>query len=393
MLIIFSTRSEEKMKILFWKDLTSDPPLEKQGGKERLDILFSPYRLLIIIVISIFAAQIYINVIFYLLPPLSLPVQAILGSLLLISSIFPMLYFFLLRPMALHINERRQAEEALRDSEEKYHTLFEQSKDPIYITTTAGEFIDINSSMVDLFHYTREEMMKLNSRELYVHPEDRDRFQQEIEKNWTVKDFEAEFHTKDGTEIDGLVTSTVWRDKEGRIIGYQGMIRDITERKQAEVKLKYLSTHDSLTGLYNRTYFEEEMNRLERGRKFPVSIVMADVDGLKKINDTYGHAAGDELLQRTAELMKSSFRADDVVARIGGDEFAVFLPYTDASSVEFVLNRVKISIESHNTASQKDPLSLSFGVATCEKGERLANVLKEADRFMYQNKLARKQAS
>jgi diguanylate cyclase (GGDEF)-like protein/PAS domain S-box-containing protein len=302
-----------------------------------------------------------------------------------------MLYFFLLRPMALHINERRQAEDALRESEEKYHTLFEQSKDPIYITTTVGEFIDINSSMVDLFHYSREEMMKLNARALYVHSEDRDRFQQQMEKTWTVKDFDAKFHTKDGSEIDCLVTSTVWRDKEGRIIGYQGMIRDITERKQAEMKLKYLSTHDALTGLYNRTYFEEEMARLERGRKFPVSIVMADVDGLKKVNDTYGHAAGDDLLQRAAEIMKSSFRADDVVARIGGDEFAVFLPYTDASSVDFVLARVKTSIENHNKAFKKDPLSLSFGVATCEKGERLANVLNDADRYMYQNKLARKE--
>ncbi|MBE3072824.1 MAG: GGDEF domain-containing protein, partial [Acidobacteria bacterium] len=155
---------------------------------------------------------------------------------------------------------------------------------------------------------------------------------------------------------------------------------------QTEEELRYLGTHDALTGLYNRSFLVEEMARLERGRGFPVSIVMADVDHLKEANDQDGHAIGDALLKRVAQALTAAFRAADVVARIGGDEFAVLLPATDATAARVSLQRVRQVIEENNAAHPGTPIRLSLGVSTAEKPSPLAVVLKEADANMYREK-------
>ncbi len=164
------------------------------------------------------------------------------------------------------------------------------------------------------------------------------------------------------------------------------------QRKRMEEKLLYVGTHDALTGLYNRTHFEEETTRLERGRQFPISILMVDVNGLKAVNDSQGHEAGDELLRRTAQILLISVRVEDMVARIGGDEFAVLLTGTDVSTAEKAVERIRKNLEAHNSKYNGPPLSLSLGVATGEKGSSLAKILKEADKNMYQDKLLRYKA-
>jgi diguanylate cyclase (GGDEF)-like protein len=151
-----------------------------------------------------------------------------------------------------------------------------------------------------------------------------------------------------------------------------------------------MGTHDDLTGLYNRAFFEVEMARFERGRAFPISIVMADVDGLKMVNDTKGHRAGDELLKLAAQVMRKAFRADDIVARIGGDEFAAILPGTDSSVTESIVERVRSSLPFHNEDYPDLLLSLSIGTAEGKKGDILANVHKRADKLMYEEKKRKK---
>jgi len=131
------------------------------------------------------------------------------------------------------VTEHMRAEEALRESEEKYRALFQESREAIYITTREGKFVDINQSFLDLFGYTREEMAGLKSQETYANPDDRSRFQQEIEQKGSVRDFELNLRKKDGKEMDCLLTATVRRAADGRILGYHGIIRNITEHKQA----------------------------------------------------------------------------------------------------------------------------------------------------------------
>jgi diguanylate cyclase (GGDEF)-like protein/PAS domain S-box-containing protein len=162
---------------------------------------------------------------------------------------------------------------------------------------------------------------------------------------------------------------------------------DIQARKQAEMKLQYLSMHDSLTGLYNRSYFVDSIEQIERGRHFPVSILMADVDNLKKTNDTQGHTAGDELLKRVAHVLTTAFRAEDIIARIGGDEFAVLLPDTDADAAVDALQRLSVILHEHNALkSTNSPLHLSYGISTAQYGRPLLEALKEADSLMYYHK-------
>ncbi|MGB9700615.1 MAG: PAS domain S-box protein [Thermodesulfobacteriota bacterium] len=135
---------------------------------------------------------------------------------------------------SLLFNEHKKAEEALRESEEKYRNLFSYSLDAVYLSTKEGKFIDFNQATVDLFGYSRDELFTINIRQLYANPEDRPRFQREIEQKGALKEYEVKFRRKDGTEIDCLLTATLRFDKDGRIIGYQGIIRDITQRKKLE---------------------------------------------------------------------------------------------------------------------------------------------------------------
>src|SRR6056297_4125829 len=178
---------------------------------------------------------------------------------------------------------------------------------------------------------------------------------------------------------------TKWSE-DGTPLIMSGTHTDITEKKQEQKQIEYLSFHDPLTGLYNRRYMEDSIKRLDTDRNIPFSIIAADVDGLKLTNDAYGHEMGDKLLITAAEILKKSCRKEDIVCRVGGDEFLILLPNIDENKVNEIIKR--IAEESQNTKLDSVIVSLAVGYSTKNKKEKnIIEVYKEADNNMYKNKL------
>ncbi len=167
--------------------------------------------------------------------------------------------------------------------------------------------------------------------------------------------------------------------------------QEIIQRKNIQAELLHQSTHDALTGIYNRTFFEQELTRLEKEGSYPISILVSDADNLKLTNDRLGHAIGDELLRQGASVLRSVFRSKDVLARIGGDEFAVILPETDATTVQQLLERAQARLNEHNKQFPELAIHLSIGVATAENS-KLIETFNLADQQMYAEKARRKAA-
>lgn len=279
--------------------------------------------------------------------------------------------------------------EKFKENDQKYQKIFNSAMDSFIILDKEGNILDLNAQTEKMFECQYSELIKLSVKDI-LHPDYYTSFER----------FMKEVYYKGYSQCELLNIrqdgSNFFADLRGTLFEHHGqlnlfaIIREITERKQMERWTRYLLTHDPLTGLYNRAYFEEEISKLERGRIFPVSIIMVDVDGMKSINDSQGHKAGDEFLRRASQVLRISFRSEDVVARIGGDEFAILLPGADSGKAREVLLRLNHSISENNSNKQQRlRLNLSFGAATGYQGADLSKVLEEADMHMYEHKLSK----
>ncbi len=190
----------------------------------------------------------------------------------------------------------------------------------------------------------------------------------------------------DGTALHLLLQFSVLPGHERTWSQVQVALIDITARKKAEAYLEYLGKHDVLTRLYNRSFYVDELNRLERKGPFPVTVVIVDLDDLKAVNDQWGHAAGDDLLRRLGEVLTSLVEKPNHAARIGGDEFAILLPGTDAEAGTAVVEALFKLVEMNNQFYSQRTLKVSVGMATSKVGERLESTIKRADLRMYNNK-------
>lgn len=181
------------------------------------------------------------------------------------------------------------------------------------------------------------------------------------------------------------------KDEKGNILGVVLVFRDYTEKKEKQERILYLSYHDQLTGLFNRRYFEEELSRLDTERNLPFSIAMIDVNGLKLTNDAFGHLKGDELLKCIAAIIKKECRADDIVARIGGDEFVVLLPKTTSVEAEHILNRIYQNVAEEPFDSIVMSVSIGWDTKT-SIDQNIMEIFVKSEENMYRKKLSESQS-
>ena len=192
--------------------------------------------------------------------------------------------------------------------------------------------------------------------------------------------------SQDGVERPIEESAAAIKGEDSSINGVVLVFRDITEKNNRQLKIEYLSYRDQLTGLYNRRFFEEELNRLNNERNLPLTLVIIDVNGLKLTNDAFGHIIGDKLLQRVADVLKRESRKDEIIARIGGDEFVILLPKTNSDEASVILNRINKAIANEKINSIN--LSISYGWATKQDiREEMDVVFKKAEDYMYSRKM------
>lgn len=287
------------------------------------------------------------------------------------------------------ITEKKQMEAALRRNEHEFRTLVESSPDIILRLDRDMRYMFVNATYERITGISREQFIGRTNRELGMPENLSEQWQKAVKKAIASgREVKIEF------SFSGLFGMRhFWGNiipefaSSGMVQSLMMVARDITERKQAEDHIRYISFHDRVTGLYNRAYFEEELRRLDTGRALPLSFIMGDVNNLKLVNDAFGHTEGDQLLRSVADILKKSCRNSDIIARWGGDEFAIILPNTDNATAQKICTRIKTAAENHNHAVIAP--SIALGAAVKERATQAAHqVIVAAEEHMYDNKLA-----
>jgi len=284
---------------------------------------------------------------------------------------------------------RAAAEKALLESEERFRRVFEDSPTGMALLGFDDRIVSSNTALSEMLEAPPEQLLGQSLFGL-AHPEDREHIRSLV-RTLLAGEIGA---IREDVRLLARQGQVVWARVSVRLLPEAGggeghllvVLANISERKELEARLRFLSFHDPLTQLYNRTFFEEEMARVGRSRRYPVSLLVADLDGLKSINDRLGHAAGDEAIRHTADVLRAAFRQEDVLARLGGDEFAAMMAGADASAAAAMISRVRALAERHVGEGCACGLRLSLGVATAEGGESLIEALHLADVRMYEQK-------
>jgi diguanylate cyclase (GGDEF)-like protein/PAS domain S-box-containing protein len=289
------------------------------------------------------------------------------------------------------ITERKLMESKLERERALINSLMEKIPESIYFKDLKSRFLRINRSLAENIGLKNtDDAIGKSDFDFYTKEHAQQAYEDEqkiIETGQSIVDIEEKETFKDKPDKWVSTTKMPLHNEHGDIIGTFGISKDITEKKKAEEKIKYLSFHDVLTSLFNRAYFEEELKRLDTERQLPLTIVMGDVNGLKLMNDAYGHDKGDILLKKIASILQESFRKEDIVSRWGGDEFIAILPKTYTKDTENIIKRIREKCKKQSTPDM--PLSISLGVSTKRSpAEDIEKTLKDAEDKMYKNKIS-----
>ena len=299
--------------------------------------------------------------------------------------------------ISMQLRSMETANEILAQKEERWQLALRGNKDGIWDWNLLTDEIFLSDRCHEMLGFAPGEGPTTHQAMIEsVHSDDRPVLEQKLSAHLIGDEpfFEIEYRRlcKDGSYKWLHDHGQALWNPGGKAIRMAGSLTDITERKQMEEKLYYFSMHDSLTGLYNRAFFEEELQRLNDNRYLPIAVIICDVDGLKLYNDSFGHVLGDRLIQSAAAVLSQTFRSSDIVARIGGDEFAVLLPQITREAVDHALGRLLTAVDKLNASSEGFLLSLSTGMSISQGGSvNLLRMFKEADNNMYREKLQRSQ--
>ncbi len=296
-------------------------------------------------------------------------------------------------PVALWLQDfsdkKRWVLEMQNKSGKDIREFLKEHPDEFFTMSKLGKIISLNAASLILFHAKDKADLQANLGSIVSDESRKEQINTicSLLDGKTTLEKEMVYKNLDGEKLYVIAKLTVLPGSEESWDRILFSNVDITERKLTEDRLTYISLHDMMTDVYNRVFFEEEMARMEKSRLRPISILIGDMDNLKEINDLHGHHAGDLALQNIANIFKKCFRSEDVIARIGGDEFSILLPNVDANLIKQINQRVLDQVILHNQSNAKNiPLSISTGYGTAYKGDLLTDVFQLADERMYQEK-------
>jgi diguanylate cyclase (GGDEF)-like protein/PAS domain S-box-containing protein len=295
-----------------------------------------------------------------------------------------------------NITRRKLSEIAAYNAEERYRSIFENAIEGIYQTSADGQYLNVNPALVKIYGYDSVSELTLGisniEKQLYVDPRKRDEFVNLMSIHGLVKNFEAQVYRKNGEIIWISENAREVRDAKGNVTLYEGIVEDITERKDHERQIEYQATHDALTGLPNRTLLADRLQQcisIADRYKHKVAVAFVDLDQFKLINDTIGHDAGDELLKVMAGRLSHCMRESDTVVRLGGDEFVLLLTrLQNIEDVAEIMHRVLSSVAEPCVIKGRDfVITCSIGISVYPDDTRdVSTLLKYSDSAMYKSK-------
>lgn len=289
-----------------------------------------------------------------------------------------------------NITERKNAELALKTKEKQYKKIFNSAPIGMLVEDSEGNILEVNEELCEMTGFSKDELVGDNIFNKLVTEERIEQAKKHIDTILGGEDLEFNL---DNINKNGEHYYTHFKETKIKLpdrgTGILSMQVDLTKLRIKEKKLEYLSYNDQLTGLYNRAYFDQELKRLNNKDELPLSMLVIDVNGLKMINDVYGHLAGDKLIKKAAEVLRSSLREGDVLARFGGDEFAIILPQTSKKNAEKIVKRIREESKKIDVEGNK----LSFGIGLAVKSnskQDIKEIFNKADKNMYEDKLLKK---
>ncbi|MFW6386940.1 MAG: HD domain-containing phosphohydrolase [Bacillota bacterium] len=304
------------------------------------------------------------------------------GVIFLSFVIFAFLSYFLSR-------YQYNIEQKWKLKSNQYETIFDNSNDAIFLVDVAdGEFKyrRFNKSHEKLTGLKTADARGKTPQKFLPEKVAEDvifNYRKCVERKETIN-YREKLSLPDTTRYWDTTLSPVFED--GEVVQLVGNSRDITEQIKAEKKVKQKSYRDELTGLYNRRYFEENIDRYDIADRLPLGIIVSDVNSLKLVNDAFGHKEGDKLLQTIAGVLKDSCRCGDLICRWGGDEFVVLLPRISGKEAGLVAGRIKQSLREVEAEPVEPSIAIGYACKT-EIEEDFDDIFKKAEDWMYKRKL------